>query len=213
MDSPQYRNNKIWWMLGIRVLNLIINGQSSILYNRKDSNGYTVVLNLIINGQSSILKNVDTVVELMLSFKPYYKWIVLNTNMRMPVYKYIKGVLNLIINGQSSILRRSQANRGYCYSFKPYYKWIVLNTWQGPDYYGKEEGSYCFKPYYKWIVLNTITMLYPPLLTILGFKPYYKWIVLNTNQLKLFFPNQIFYSFKPYYKWIVLNTDSFLQRH
>ena len=39
----------------------------------------------------------------ILSFKPYYKWIVLNT-----VHKYV----------------RKEADMG----FKPYYKWIVLNT-------------------------------------------------------------------------------------
>ena len=42
-----------------------------------------------------------------LSFKPYYKWIVLNT------------IVNLIENKKSKEL-----------SFKPYYKWIVLNTLQ-----------------------------------------------------------------------------------
>ena len=38
-----------------------------------------------------------------LSFKPYYKWIVLNTDSRAALDAFIK-------------------------SFKPYYKWIVLNT-------------------------------------------------------------------------------------
>ena len=45
-----------------------------------------------------------TCLKTMLSFKPYYKWIVLNT-------KTVK-----------------QSNIKVFSSFKPYYKWIVLNT-------------------------------------------------------------------------------------
>ena len=47
--------------------------------------------------------NLATPVELMISFKPYYKWITLNTPCCEP---------------------RGKASS----SFKPYYKWITLNT-------------------------------------------------------------------------------------
>ena len=61
------------------------------------------VLNLIINGQSSILKEYFVMVYKRQSFKPYYKWIVLNTMFRENIVEENMGVLNLIINGQSSI--------------------------------------------------------------------------------------------------------------
>ena len=105
MDSPQYYIGiKGFVFLLILVLNLIINGQSSILKSIGVVGGIAQVLNLIINGQSSIL-----ILDLMKynhildSFKPYYKWIVLNTK----------------FNRTKSLPNRS---------FKPYYKWIVLNT-------------------------------------------------------------------------------------
>ena len=79
MDSPQYSKEENMKSLGVVVLNLIINGQSSIQ-------------NLgLCNSPPS------------LSFKPYYKWIVLNT-----------------------IKERKEKYQNNC--FKPYYKWIVLNT-------------------------------------------------------------------------------------
>ena len=40
----------------------------------------------------------------LICFKPYYKWIVLNTGPKGTGRKQILSVLNLIINGQSSIL-------------------------------------------------------------------------------------------------------------
>ena len=80
MDSPQYLNHK----LDGEQLNAL-------------------VLNLIINGQSSILGRKMGTVDKIAGFKPYYKWIVLNTN-------------DLIID--TIVIT----------SFKPYYKWIVLNT-------------------------------------------------------------------------------------
>ena len=67
---------------------------------------------------------------LTLGFKPYYKWIVLNTQYYFQM--------------QVSLLQ-------YC--FKPYYKWIVLNT---VVHNGRlKNADLSFKPYYKWIVLNT----------------------------------------------------------
>ena len=67
------------------------------------------------------------------SFKPYYKWIVLNTD------------------GQEVI-----SSSGF-FGFKPYYKWIVLNTLKQVT--EREYGNFLsFKPYYKWIVLNTLNL-------------------------------------------------------
>ena len=89
-----------------RVLNLIINGLSSILtvVGTTVSSLWTFVLNLIINGLSSIL---------------YY----------LRVYSiYINYVLNLIINGLSSILYYDNSQFGKFMGFKPYYKWIIFNT-------------------------------------------------------------------------------------
>ena len=63
----------------------------------------------------------------VVSFKPYYKWIVLNTLATTTKYD-ILDVLNLIINGQSSILRLENFKASTAWRFKPYYKWIVLNT-------------------------------------------------------------------------------------
>ena len=89
------------------VLNLIINGQSSILYGRQlDRMPSNRVLNLIINGQSSIhLKTQEVDYMVLKSFKPYYKWIVLNTYDELHILLQTDYVLNLIINGQSSILK------------------------------------------------------------------------------------------------------------
>ena len=39
------------------------------------------------------------IARVYLGFKPYYKWIVLNTYDVQNVYNYIDKVLNLIING------------------------------------------------------------------------------------------------------------------
>ena len=63
------------------------------------------------------------------SFKPYYKWIVLNT------FNY--SIINFI----------------GIFCFKHYYKWIVLNTLVFSN--TTDDVSFGFKPYYKWIVLNT----------------------------------------------------------
>ena len=57
MDSPQYKRELD--EATVKILN---------------------VLNLIINGQSSILQNKEVNEDVILSFKPYYKWIVLNTS-------------------------------------------------------------------------------------------------------------------------------------
>ena len=87
-------------------------------------------------------------------FKPYYKWITLNTAFRAS----------------------SEFPKSVC--FKPYYKWITLNTliiWA----YGVKALS--FKPYYKWITLNTESEVRNMGMEVpFGFKPYYKWITLNT---------------------------------
>ena len=65
----------------------------------------------------------------VLSFKPYYKWITLNTEGKLYLSSHFK-------------------------CFKPYYKWITLNTKRNT---GKEHlYMMCFKPYYKWITLNTL---------------------------------------------------------
>ena len=56
MDSPQYSMDNI--------------GDKAVCFK---------VLNLIINGQSSILGHASTAQIISESFKPYYKWIVLNT--------------------------------------------------------------------------------------------------------------------------------------
>ena len=68
-------------------------------------------------------------------FKPYYKWIVLNTKSWDEMKNYIiSEVLNLIINGQSSIHQMIQCLQIMLLScFKPYYKWIVLNTKGGSN--------------------------------------------------------------------------------
>ena len=65
------------------------------------------------------------------SFKPYYKWITLNTF--------------------TKFLRSIRTKR-----FKPYYKWITLNTIPTGLYTKILQG---FKPYYKWITLNTEDVL------------------------------------------------------
>ena len=135
MDSPQYIRKRVQRFQYVSVLNLIINGQSSILVHTKNGTdgideGFkpyykwivlntmklwrtqeitTVVLNLIINGQSSIHTQYNIKGFSNESFKPYYKWIVLNTRMEKLEQKLEKEVLNLIINGQSSIQVRSKS--------------------------------------------------------------------------------------------------------
>ena len=64
-----------------------------------------------------------------IGFKPYYKWITLNTE-------------------------KARENEEDKYkSFKPYYKWITLNTQSMMC--GRTCTTLRFKPYYKWITLNT----------------------------------------------------------
>ena len=80
MDSPQYSSSQFAKLPPIPVLNLIINGQSSIQSEEQNIKVGYIVLNLIINGQSSILKKEWFYMRYGLyGFKPYYKWIVLNT--------------------------------------------------------------------------------------------------------------------------------------
>ena len=61
------------------------------------------VLNLIINGLPSILFEQQFGQTEYDSFKPYYKWITFNTIKRSDLNVIIKRVLNLIINGLPSI--------------------------------------------------------------------------------------------------------------
>ena len=86
------------------------------------------VLNLIINGIPSIPEMKDTVIKLMESFKPYYKWNTFNTQY-----------------GPSMCLW----NPG----FKPYYKWNTFNTKKEIKLLKKKILG--FKPYYKWNTFNT----------------------------------------------------------
>ena len=65
----------------------------------------------------------------VVSFKPYYKWITFNTG-----------------NGWKNY-RRS-------WGFKPYYKWITFNTFIKAQQ--KNSPAESFKPYYKWITFNTL---------------------------------------------------------
>ena len=157
MDSPQYYLDVDLPIDAVtKVLNLIINGQSSILQTLQNINyDMIVVLNLIINGQSSIQKIKDIEVDgELLSFKPYYKWIVLNTHKLIKLLQFYK-VLNLIINGQSSIQMQKD-------KFININENIVLNL--------IINGQSSILKYY--IIIISIV--------IKSFKPYYKWIVLNT---------------------------------
>ena len=69
-----------------------------------------------------------------LSFKPYYKWITLNTEEKKD--------------------EEDETNLG----FKPYYKWITLNTQKYYNFLDLDK-SLSFKPYYKWITLNTLHII------------------------------------------------------
>ena len=65
----------------------------------------TTVLNLVINGLPSILSFVLLLVsQVLLRFKPCYKWITFNTYEEHKRYELLwKRVLNLVINGLPSI--------------------------------------------------------------------------------------------------------------
>ena len=66
----------------------------------------TVVLNLIINGLPSILLVLIVLYSIAHGFKPYYKWITFNTEVKTTKQEAQNiQVLNLIINGLPSILR------------------------------------------------------------------------------------------------------------
>ena len=66
--------------MGWRVLNLIITGMPSILFDRDYSKiVYNEVLNLIITGMPSILNRGDLMYISDLGFKPYYNWNAFNT--------------------------------------------------------------------------------------------------------------------------------------
>ena len=119
-------------------------------------------------------------ISLLLSFKPYYKWITFNTLQDVINLLPQLEVLNLIINGLPSILDADASNPGvpeievlnliinglpsilllkivsfiivkFC--FKPYYKWITFNTNKREEIWEYIKSS--FKPYYKWITFNT----------------------------------------------------------
>ena len=66
----------------------------------------------------------------VLSFKPYYKWITFNIEIKklLPQPKK-EEVLNLIINGLPSISKGFDSNPDFTeiLCFKPYYKWITFN--------------------------------------------------------------------------------------
>ena len=66
--------------VGMDVLNLIINGLPSILFQPDMVKlGDEQVLNLIINGLPSIHSTYSSDIITEISFKPYYKWITFNT--------------------------------------------------------------------------------------------------------------------------------------
>ena len=85
------------------VLNLIINGIPSILYENFRCNWRDKVLNLIINGIPSIPHFVHLLKKMSYCFKPYYKWNTFNT-------------------------LKTKENDVNEKSFKPYYKWNTFNT-------------------------------------------------------------------------------------
>ena len=64
-----------------------------------------------------------------MSFKPYYKWITFNTEVKTTKQEAQNiQVLNLIINGLPSIQKSNSLNNKSWLRFKPYYKWITFNT-------------------------------------------------------------------------------------
>ena len=67
-----------------------------------------MVLNLVINGLPSILRKVTYKFCPVCSFKPCYKWITFNTEVRYVGVMDENFVLNLVINGLPSILLLTQ---------------------------------------------------------------------------------------------------------
>ena len=184
------------------VLNLIINGIPSILYDHTGAEKELfMVLNLIINGIPSIQKIQRILLMGLKSFKPYYKWNTFNT------------------------AKQKEFTGNEFIGFKPYYKWNTFNTTESVMDFGGYGG---FKPYYKWNTFNTllqnkeiagvnpvlnliingipsilqVKQLY--VLNLIGFKPYYKWNTFNTLDRDQI--TQLNDSFKPYYKWNTFNT-------
>ena len=63
-----------------------------------------MVLNLVINGIPSILYQLSLLLSTLIkSFKPCYKWNTFNTMLRKRIENEVNEVLNLVINGIPSI--------------------------------------------------------------------------------------------------------------
>ena len=133
MDDLQYAAVAVAVAAGgyYLVLNLVINGWPSIPESPKsEAERHYRVLNLVINGWPSIRNDIERVENVMLSFKPCYKWMTFNTLL-------LFGFWN-----QTS------------FGFKPCYKWMTFNTL---IYFllTRLLLLFRFKPCYKWMTFNT----------------------------------------------------------